>query len=98
VARRITDVVRPGDDVVRLGGDEFVVALHGMAAHAVGEIADRLVEAISWPIEVPVAGRVTIAASVGLATGDADLDRLVLAADAALYRAKRTGGGRVQAG
>ena len=76
----------------RYGGEEFAVALPGADEAAAVRWADRLREAIG------AAGPCTL--SVGVAAGQGgglDLERLVAAADAALYRAKADGRDRVRA-
>ncbi len=98
VARRMVRVVRDGDSVARLGGDEFVVLLENIDDEAdVVKLAERLVERVS--AEVLIDGRaLRVGASVGVAfcrDGYVDADRLLQEADAAAYRAKNAGRGRV---
>ncbi|HEX2049457.1 MAG TPA: EAL domain-containing protein [Actinomycetota bacterium] len=97
-ARRLRDAVRPGDTVARLGGDEFAIVCDGIPDEAVAAtIAARVGECLSQP--VTVAGRrFSPRASVGIALGSAavDPDALLRDADAALYRAKELGRGRVE--
>lgn len=90
VARRLRAAARPGDTVARLGGDEFVVCCPGSAAVAAsGDIARRMLDAVSAPISVD--GRVlAVKASVGVATaapGDT-LERVLRAADTSMYAVK----------
>jgi diguanylate cyclase (GGDEF)-like protein/PAS domain S-box-containing protein len=99
VAERISAVVRPTDTVARVGGDEFIVLLDQVTDRAeVDAIAARMVIAVREPVEVN--GRVAqVGASVGVslgAVGDRSED-VLRAADAAMYRAKRSGGGHVWA-
>jgi diguanylate cyclase (GGDEF)-like protein/PAS domain S-box-containing protein len=97
VARRLVDAVRESDTVSRLGGDEFAVLLE-QTSMPVGDataVADRILAALSTPIEV--AGKpVTISASLGIAVGDAEATAasLLRDADVAMYRAKSSGKGR----
>jgi diguanylate cyclase (GGDEF)-like protein len=98
VARRMLLAVRDGDSVARLGGDEFVVLLENIRDEAdVVKLAERLVEHVS--AEVVIDGRALhVGASVGVAfcrDGYVDADRLLQEADAAAYRAKNAGRGRV---
>jgi len=93
--------LRPADLFGRLGGEEFGILLVG-CSHGQGmAIADRIrcaVEATTVECEGIV---ITISTSVGLACTGAcghDLRRLCREADAALYRAKRGGRNRVEAG
>jgi diguanylate cyclase (GGDEF)-like protein len=98
VARRMLGVVRVGDSVARLGGDEFVVLLENIADEAdVVKLAERLVELVSAEVVIDTRG-IRIGASVGVAfcrDGYVDADRLLQDADAAAYRAKNAGRGRV---
>jgi diguanylate cyclase (GGDEF)-like protein len=101
VARRMQQQVRGGDVVARLGGDEFVVLLEPIDSQlAVLDIAQRLISVVSDPITANDAGvHVTVGASIGAAVsldGDTNPDRLVGEADAAAYRAKSLGRGRVE--
>ncbi|HET9689611.1 MAG TPA: diguanylate cyclase [Acidimicrobiales bacterium] len=97
-AERLRRAVRPGDIVGRLGGDEFVVLAAGVDSDDVAtEIALRVQVALSQPYHL--AGRhLRVTASVGVALGDgrAGAAGLVARADAAMYLAKRSGGGRCQ--
>ncbi|MEL4317527.1 diguanylate cyclase [Leifsonia sp. YIM 134122] len=96
VARRLVTHSREHDAVVRLGGDEFVVLLDVVDDDDVHAIADRLVAAIAEPI-VTDRMTLTITGSCGIVVagpGEAH-DRLLDAADAAMYRAKRAGRNRV---
>jgi diguanylate cyclase (GGDEF)-like protein len=95
VAERLRTVVRPEDDVVRLGGDEFAVVCPGAGVDGARAVADRLVAVVSEPVELPGGPTVAVTASVGLTEQGGSLDEMIEAADAALYRAKRTGGDRV---
>ena len=83
--------------MARLGGDEFVVAMPSDAGQAAIEpTAAKVVEALSQPFEVD--GHVLrIACSVGVARFPNDGDtaeRLLIAADHAMYRAKNAGRAR----
>jgi diguanylate cyclase (GGDEF)-like protein len=97
-ARRMVQVVRDGDNVARLGGDEFVVLLENIDDEAdIVKIAERLVAQLS--LEMVIDGRaIRIGASIGVAfcrDGYVDAGRLLQEADAAAYRAKNAGRGRV---
>ena len=104
VAQAIRDAANRASDVVaRYGGEEFAVILPGSDAAAATEIGERIrarVAALALPDGgSAVAAFVTI--SVGVATArpreaahEADL---IGSADAALYRAKRSGRNRVAA-
>jgi diguanylate cyclase (GGDEF)-like protein len=96
IAQRLLTCIREGDMVARLGGDEFAILQRGTQdpADATG-LAERIIGALGAPCHV--AGHTILtAASVGIAfaPGDeSDADRLLKAADMALYRAKSDGGG-----
>jgi diguanylate cyclase (GGDEF)-like protein len=98
VANRLGAVVRGTDALGRLGGDEFVVIADGLTLSAGPElIAERLLEALKEPFELEGADetRVTMKASIGIATGDrASADDLLRDADIAMYRAKWDGRNR----
>lgn len=102
VGRRLEASLRATETVARLGGDEFAILLgHVRRGADAGAVADRLLQAIRQPILA--GGRaVTVSASIGIALfpdhGRA-VEHLLVAADGALYRAKRDGaGGRAWAG
>ncbi|MBV9800729.1 MAG: diguanylate cyclase [Solirubrobacterales bacterium] len=92
---RLRTAVRPGDTVARLGGDEFVVVCEGVDDESALAVGRRLQEAIRLPV---TAGemRHSLAASIGIALGKSDPAGLLAAADAAAYRAKAGGRGRIE--
>ncbi len=98
-ASRIRQTLRESDTVARVGGDEFTVILPRIASREdAAEVATKIIDAVSLPCELRNAMRgphqVTIGASIGIAIFPADADdadRLVEAADAVMYSAKRTG-------
>ncbi len=89
--------LRAGDLVSRFGGDEFVVLCeHPAGAKEMLELAERLIERLSQPVEIDGLQTQT-GASVGIAIGAGGrvtVDSLLRDADAALYRAKEQGRGR----
>jgi two-component system, cell cycle response regulator len=92
-------ILRPYDLVGRYGGEEFVVVLPGCDAAGAGAAAERLRAAVAGAA-IGIGGvLVRITCSLGIAVGDSasgwDGDRLLSAADAALYRAKRAGRNRI---
>jgi diguanylate cyclase (GGDEF)-like protein len=81
------------DVAARYGGDEFVVLLPGCSRDDAMRVAERVRNGIARAVgEAPV----TISAGVATVPDNAnDAERLMAAADAALYEAKRTGRDRV---
>jgi diguanylate cyclase (GGDEF)-like protein len=105
VAQILRREVRSDDMVARIGGDEFLLVFQGCAdAATLRRIGERLVARISRPIpfegqECRVSASIGIASSRGGAPEGSAADvaqALVAEADAALYRAKRAGRGRVR--
>jgi diguanylate cyclase (GGDEF)-like protein/PAS domain S-box-containing protein len=96
--RRLAEAMRPADTVGRLGGDEFVVICENVSADEARALAHRLADVARRP--VPAAGvEHRFSTSIGIAHSDGDPpepDVLVRSADAAAYRAKRGGPGRVE--
>jgi diguanylate cyclase (GGDEF)-like protein len=98
VARRLERLLRAGDTLARLGGDEFALLCEEVAAEEVQAIADRVIEALSKPIDLQ--GRsITQAASIGIAlypaeTATGEPDQMLGEADLAMYRAKAAGKSR----
>ena len=96
VGRRLEAVCRAEDTVARLGGDEFAVVSAAADAKGAASLAERVVEALSGPVQL-TAGPVVLSCSVGVAVvSDPDIDHeeTVRQADVALYRAKEGGRGR----
>ena len=100
VATRLRGCARAGDTVSRFGGDEFcVLCEQPRDENDLRRLAERMISAIGDP--PPEAARgIPIGASVGLVLAEAGTARttegLLREADAALYRAKRAGGGRIE--
>jgi diguanylate cyclase (GGDEF)-like protein/PAS domain S-box-containing protein len=97
LADRLSAALRGNDMVARFGDDEFVVLLEGVDSEQAMVIAKRLGELVAAPIDLG-AGQVSITASIGVAIGmpGVTADELLQNADAAMYRAKERGRGRVE--
>ncbi len=96
VARRLQACVRGIDTVARWGGDEFMFVLPlVMDEEGARSAAARMLGALTPPITVRDQ-RVRLRASVGIALFPqhaSDADELLVRADAAMFAAKRDGGG-----
>jgi len=94
----MTEVIRAGDVLGRLGGDEFAVALAESRIDQALVLAERLRRAVAALKIESGKGEIGFTVSVGVASlrGEQSLDTLMGEADAALYRAKATGGNRVE--
>ncbi len=96
VAGRIQHGVRGTDLVARLGGDEFVVLLPGIAGPDAMRVATSIVRRLARPFLLSE-GEARVTCSVGVAVfpaDETDSERLLAAADAAMYAAKHAGRNR----
>jgi diguanylate cyclase (GGDEF)-like protein len=98
VAERLRHALRRHETVARFGGDEFAILCEDIVddegAIAVGE---RILKAFSLPFQLEH-GEVMTTASLGIALSadpDQDVGNMIRDADAAMYRAKEAGGGRL---
>lgn len=94
VAQRLQSVIRSEDLLARIGGDEYVVLLsHDHKEADTTSVASRILEVLQEPIQV-VDTQARVSASIGIARypqDGADLEALLKAADAAMYRVKKGG-------
>jgi len=98
IAARLSANTRPMDTVARLGGDEFVVLLQGVTElDQANQVGRKLITAIDAPINFH-GEACQVGASIGISlypADSSDLQDLINRADAAMYRAKRAGGNRL---
>ncbi|MFC7459081.1 EAL domain-containing protein [Hydrogenophaga defluvii] len=95
VAQRLKGCLRQTDTLSRLGGDEFVIHLHEADARAAEVTAQRILDALSRPIELD-GMNFSVSCSMGIAMQPEDgrtLDELIKHADTAMYRVKERGKG-----
>jgi diguanylate cyclase (GGDEF)-like protein/PAS domain S-box-containing protein len=101
VLRRVADtlcaLVGPADTVGRYAGDEFAVLLDDIAETADGEVvAARVTAGLNMYVSLDDRTTVHVSACVGVAHGPAgSAEALISAAEAATYRAKELGRGRM---
>jgi diguanylate cyclase (GGDEF)-like protein len=103
VADAIRGAVRSYDSVGRFGGEEFVVLLPEMPDNAACAIAERIRRAITClDVSVDLDGHAVevggLSASIGVAAypdAGTAIDRILHAADTAMYRAKANGRNQV---
>jgi diguanylate cyclase (GGDEF)-like protein len=100
VARVLRESSREIDEPARYGGEEMAVALPQTGLQGAYEFAERVrqrIESLQLPL-LEGEGTLRVTASFGAASlphsAKVDKDALVAAADAALYRAKRSGKNR----
>jgi diguanylate cyclase (GGDEF)-like protein/PAS domain S-box-containing protein len=98
-AAALRESLRLEDVVGRLGGDEFCALLPGASAGRAAGALRRVLDKLRHTVVETQAGRFRISGSFGVAELAAGLDAtgLLARADAALYRAKARGRGRVVA-
>ena len=95
-AKRLQGCIRRADTAGRLYGDEFAVLLEGSdAARAASATAQRVHDCLRKPV-ILEAGEIVLHASIGIATGDAQMttEELIRNADIAMYAAKSIGKSR----
>jgi diguanylate cyclase (GGDEF)-like protein len=96
VAKRLNAAVRGCDVVARIGGDEFVALLEDIKSDQdIVPIVERIVQSLRDVFYIE-GHEIAISASVGIAVypRDGNMARLLVCADAAMYRAKSDGKNR----
>src|SRR5450631_1838520 len=105
VARRISSEMRTSDTGARFGGDEFAIVLQQGSVIDAERVARRVLDAVRT-VPVPIVAEISevVSLSIGVAAAGPAQDvrdltalaeRLIAAADAALYRAKSAGRSQV---
>jgi diguanylate cyclase len=101
LAQLLRDNTRQADVLARHGGEEFVVLLPDMDRAQASEVCERLRERVAaraWGDDDARGGKTfSVTISIGLASSPPyDATALLLRADEALYRAKRSGRNRLE--
>jgi diguanylate cyclase (GGDEF)-like protein len=90
--------LRPGDMLARTGGDEFCIVLPASTLREGAMIARRVLEVCRNDAEACVGADIPVGVSIGVAQWTREIgafpDRLMAAADHALYAAKKEGKNR----
>jgi diguanylate cyclase (GGDEF)-like protein len=96
-ALRVSGSIRPYDILGRYGGEEFLLILPGTSEENAAIVCERILENIQASPFCIDGVSIIVTISIGLATwsGREDVDKLVAAADKALYMAKEKGKNRV---
>jgi len=100
LARQLVTGLPAGALVARVGGEEYALLLPWQGTDAARALCESVRARIATAPIRWEASEITVTVSFGLAEADSDRstpDRLLRAADAALYRAKRGGRNRVEA-
>lgn len=100
LAKIVQEQIRKVDLAARYGGDEFVVLLPESLRDDAAQVAQRILERVSGAAFPILKKKHQVTVSIGVAGFPdpelRDARQAVLAADFALYRAKRSGGNRVE--
>jgi len=95
-ALRLRDAVCDSAVIARAGGDEFLIVQTGSEPSSASELTDAILSSFEQPFEILGGCRVFLGVSIGVAfypRDGHDRESMLRAADLALYRVKRTGGG-----
>ncbi len=98
VSRRLKECTRESDIVARFGGDEFVVMLTEMAREQdISTVVKNITATLSKPCPDLDGHQIITSPSIGIAVyprDGEDIEALLLNADAAMYKAKKSGRGQ----
>ncbi|HEY7609617.1 MAG TPA: GGDEF domain-containing response regulator [Alphaproteobacteria bacterium] len=96
IGQRLAGVGRSADTIVRLGGDEFAYLMEtGATREGALAVANKVIQLVREPI-VTRASVFCLGISIGVAMfggAHAEVETIIRQADAAMYQAKRGGGG-----
>jgi diguanylate cyclase (GGDEF)-like protein len=96
IGQRLGSIGRNADTIVRLGGDEFAFLMDtGATREGALAVAKKVIAIVKQPI-VTRASVFSLGISIGIAMfggASAEVEAIVRQADAAMYQAKRSGGG-----
>jgi diguanylate cyclase (GGDEF)-like protein len=102
VSKSFQNALRGSDVLARFGGEEFVILVSQPTEKGITRVAERIREAVEKE-EISLSGKkIPVTVSVGAVVAiperdDQDLgERLIAAADQAMYKAKRKGRNRVE--
>lgn len=93
--RLVRRYIRRGDELYRYGGEEFVLLLPGIETGGLGRVAEDVRAGIARDLRHADA-RITVSIGVAMRTPGEDYQACLARADAAMYRAKRSGRNRVE--
>ncbi len=99
VVTTCANTVRETDVLGRFGGEEFVLVLPRTAVHSAEVLAERIRQAVEKEPVKTTAAQLHVTVSIGIASmtpPDINLNELIRAADAALYKAKENGRNRFE--
>ncbi|MCG2634079.1 MAG: EAL domain-containing protein [Gammaproteobacteria bacterium] len=94
LAERVSGCLRTGDNFARLGGDEFTISLRIASQGSATEVAEKILMVLAAPFHL-AAREIFVTYSIGVSLFPEDgatVEDLLKNADAAMYRAKESGG------
>ncbi len=93
VSSRLSSVVRSGDTLARLGGDEFCLLMpRTERVEDAAKVAEKIKDVLKTPFHVDGQDvHVTASLGISLYPFDGDAEKILVNADAAMYRAKELG-------
>ncbi|MCP4598038.1 EAL domain-containing protein [Neptuniibacter sp.] len=93
LGRKLKQNLRSSDTLVRLGGDEFAVLLQDTTPREAADVAQKLIEAISEPVDVD-GYNLQVTTSIGISVYPEDgntASAILKNADTAMYSSKEAG-------